>query len=33
MLAGEGGDNVTSKMYPINEKCGIESYLSIAQVY
>ena len=33
MLAGEGGDNVTSKMCPINEKCGIGSYLSIAQVY
>ena len=33
MLAGEGGDNVTCKMCPIVEKCGIESYLSIAQVY
>ena len=33
MLAGEDGDNVTCKMCPIIEECGIESYLSIAQVY
>lgn len=33
MHAGEGGDNVTFKMCPIIEECGIGSYLSIAQVY
>ncbi len=33
MLAGEGGDNVACKMCPVIEDCGIESYLSIAQVY